>query len=123
MASLLHQPTSPAPCDLPRVRLEPVALHHTLLDGSWWPDSTDLGAELRGLVPVLDHVRGPVTRLLLSVAGWATRPHQIVVGGRTVTVGYLSDQPPSMMTVICADGGTFSMRVFPPARLPDRAAR
>lgn len=113
MPSLTHQPESPASLGPPRVRLEPVHFHHTLLDGSWWPGSADLGAELAVLVPALDHVRGPVRRLLLSAVGWSVRPHQIIVADRTVSVGYLADQPPSMMTVLCADGGSFTMRVAP----------
>jgi len=108
MAPLKYQP------DSPRVWLEPVRDHHLLLDGSWSPDSGDLGVQLRTLLPVLDQVRGPVTRLLLSAAGWKTRPHHVVLADRTVSVGYLADQPPSMMTVLCADGGSFMMRVAPP---------
>jgi hypothetical protein len=107
----------PEPADTtapPRVRLEPVWVHRTRLDGSWWPSSNDLGAQLRALVPVLDHVRGPVSRLLLSAAGWAARPHHIVADGRQVSIGYLAGQSPSMMTVLCADGGTFTMCVAQP---------
>jgi hypothetical protein len=100
------------------VLFDPVGFHHTLLDGSWWPDSADLGAELRVLVPALDHVRGPVTRLLLSAAGWTARPHQVVASGRTVSVGYLAGQPASMLTVFCADGGSFLLRVAPPGPAP-----
>jgi hypothetical protein len=113
MAPLQYRPDSARSLDPPRVWLEPVSDHHMLLDGSWWPGSDDLSAELPGLLPVLDQVRGPVTRLLLSAAGWATRPHHVVLADRTVSVGYLADQPPSMMTVICADGGTFIMHVVP----------
>jgi Family of unknown function (DUF5994) len=102
----------------PRVLFEPVGFHHTLLDGSWWPDSADLDAELCVLVSVLDHVRGPVTRLLLSAAGWTSRPHQVVAGGRTVSVGYLAGQPSSLLTVLCADGGSFLLRVAPPGPAP-----
>lgn len=111
MASLKCPPASPGP---PRLRLEPVRDHHTLLDGSWWPRSGDLGVELRALLPALEHVRGPVARLLLSAAGWTTRPHHVVLAGHTVSVGYLADQPPSMMTVLRADGGTFILRVVLP---------
>lgn len=113
MAPLKYQPDSVRPSAPPRVWLEPVHDHHVLLDGSWWPDSGDLGVELGALLPVLDRVRGPVTRLLLSAAGWTTRPHLVVLADRTVSVGYLAGQPPSMMTVLCADGGTFLMRVAP----------
>lgn len=98
----------------PRVQITPVPFNHMLLDGSWCPDSADLGAELCVLVPVLDHVRGPVKRLLLSPAGWTNRPHHVVAGGRTVSVGYLAGQSPSIMTVLCADGGVVTMRVTAP---------
>jgi hypothetical protein len=118
MASMIHQPESPASVPPARVRLEPVPFHHTLLDGSWSPNSTDLHAELRALVPVLEHARGPVKRLLLSAAGWAARPHQIITAGRPVSVGYLAGQSPSMMTVLCADGRCLTMRVDPPGPAP-----
>jgi len=110
MAPLKYQPDSAQSLGPPRVWLEPVCDHHTLFEGSWWPDSGDLGTELRALLPILDQVRGPVTRLLLSAAGWKTRPHGVVLADRTVSVGYLADQPPSMMTVLCG-GDTFMMRV------------
>ena len=91
----------------PRVRLERVGAYHA----TWWPDSGDLGAELTGLVPVLDGIRGPVSRLLLGAAGWTVRPNRVVAAGRVVTVGYLAGQSPSIMTVRCTDGGTFSLLV------------
>ncbi|MEV6601708.1 DUF5994 family protein [Actinoplanes sp. NPDC051346] len=119
MASLTIHPASPGPSGpAPRVRLEPVRLHYTLLDGSWWPGSTDLNAELPVLVPVLEQVRGPVTRLLLGAASWAARPHHLMVAGRVVTVRYLAGQSPAMMTVVCADGGTFTLRVTTPGAAP-----
>jgi hypothetical protein len=102
---------------------EPIPSPRPLLDGDWWPISTDLGAELRTLVPILDQVRGPVTRLLLSDGGWATRPHEITFDSRTVTVSYLTDQSPSAITVLCADGGTFTMRVTPPGPAPSAPDR
>ena len=83
-------------------------------DGTWRPASADLCTELCALVPVLEGHRGPVTRLLLGAAGWTARPHEVVSGGRTVSVGYLAGQSPSMVTVLCADGSTFTMRVTPP---------
>jgi len=98
-----------------RVRLEPVWFRHNRLDGSWWPGSRDLDVELRDLVPVLDHFRGPVSRLLLGAAGWTARPHHIVAAGHPVSVGYQAGQAPALMTVRCADGGTFTMQVTPPA--------
>jgi len=118
MASTTHQPELPPSAQPSRVRFEPVRFHHTLLDGSWWPRSTDLDAELPVLLPVLDHARGPVTRLLLSAASWTARPHHVIAAGHAVSVGYLAGQSPSMMIVFCADGRTLTMRVAPPGAAP-----
>ena len=123
MASPIHHPDSPIPPEPPWVRLEPVAswvwlepvrFQHLLLDGYWWPSTNDLEVELCVLVPVLDQVRGPVAKVLVSPAGWIARPHDFVAAGRTVAVGYLAGQSPQLMTVLCTDGGTFTLRVAPP---------
>jgi hypothetical protein len=118
MTSLRYQPESPASSRPPRVQLELIRFPDPLLDGSWWPNSTDLGVELPLLLPVLDHVRGPVTRLLLSVGNWTARPHWIVTDGRTVSIGYAAGQSPKMIKVFCVDGGTFTTRVAPPGPAP-----
>jgi hypothetical protein len=120
MAALTDRRESPAPVDPPQVWMEPVRFHHVLLDGSWWPRSGDLAAELRVLVPALDQVCGPVTRLLLGAAGWTARPHEVSTAGRRVGIGYLAGQSPSMMTVLCAGGRTFTMFVMPPGPAPAR---
>ena len=108
MASLIYRRGSPA-CP----QLEPDRFLEPLLDGSRWPNSTNLGVELPVLLPVLDNIRGPVTRLLLGVGNWTTRPHRIVTDGRTVSIGYAAGQPSTMIKVFCADGGTFTMFVAP----------
>jgi hypothetical protein len=104
------QPTGAA---APQVRLEPIRHHHMTLDGCWWPRSGSPEAELAGLVPALNGPHGPVVRLLLSAAGWSRRPHQINVDGRTVSLSYHSDQPPTLLTAICADGDTVTLLVAP----------
>jgi uncharacterized protein DUF5994 len=105
----------------PCLRLDPVWFHDALLDGSWWPESADPSAELTAMLPILQEARGPVSRVLLSAAGWSARPHQIVADGRTITVGYCSDLSPSLMIVRCADGSSFSLRVAPVAFPAQRA--
>jgi hypothetical protein len=94
------------------VRIEPVQYHDAMLDGRWWPASDDPAAELPGLVEVLNGVRGPIVRLMLSAAGWATRPHQILAGGRVVSLGYFADRSPTLLTAISADGGTVTVLVI-----------
>lgn len=119
MASVVHHLESPATPEPPRVRLEPVRFQNALLDGCWWPSTNDLESELCVLVPVLDQVRGPVAKVLVSAAGWTARPHNIVAAGRIVAVTYLAGQSPVIMTVRCADGGTLTLRVDPPGPAPD----
>jgi hypothetical protein len=96
-----------------RVRLEPTRYHQMTLDGCWWPRSATPDAELSGLVPALGGVHGPVVRLLLSAAGWSRRPHQITVADREVSLGYFADRSPTMLTAVCADGGTVTLLVVP----------
>jgi len=118
MTTLTRHPVSTAP----RVRLEPVQHHRLMLEGSWWPRSNDPLTELPALLSALDGFRGPVVRLLLSAAGWKRRPHYIIAAGRRVGVSYFSDQPPTMLTAICADGALVTLLVMlpEPAR-PGRA--
>jgi hypothetical protein len=122
MASPAYRSGSAA-FDPPLMSLERDGSHRPLLEVGWWPTSTDLSAELRVLVSVLEQIRGPAHRLLLGAGDWASRPHEIVTDGRTVTVGYLAGQPAWMVTVLCADGGTFTVRVTPtdqPRTGPDK---
>ncbi|GAA2479496.1 DUF5994 family protein [Winogradskya humida] len=99
-----------------RIRLEPVPYHHMMLDGRWWPRSTDPSAELAALVAAVGAAHGPVARLLLSAAGWSRRPHHIPAADRTVDLAYFSDQPPSLATVICTDGNRLTLLVTPAGR-------
>ncbi|GAA2659847.1 DUF5994 family protein [Paractinoplanes durhamensis] len=109
-----------------RFRWGPIRFHNVTLDGCWWPASRDPGAALPGLVRAMDEARGPVVRLLLSAAGWAVRPHEIEVAGRTVSLGYFSGQSPATLTAIYADGGVTTVLVTPVAALagsdPDQNA-
>jgi hypothetical protein len=99
--------------EAPWVRWEPIRFRNVVLDGCWWPDSRDPAAELPGLVGAVDGLRSPVVRLLLSAAGWATRPHDVVVAGRSVSIGYFAGQSPATLTAICADGGIVTVLVTP----------
>jgi hypothetical protein len=108
LAAVTAAPTEPA-----LVEWQPIRFHQMMLDGRWWPESRAPGVELPGLVRAVDDARGRVVRLLLSAAGWATRPHQVTVAGRTVTLGYFAERPPAMITAICADGSTVTLLVEP----------
>ncbi|MEU4624801.1 DUF5994 family protein [Actinoplanes sp. NPDC023801] len=117
MALYIRHPEFLSPAERLRAR-ELTRLDHASFDGSWWPKSPDLDTELRVLLPMLDHVRGPVRRLVLSAGDWAAAPDRIVMDRRTVGIDYRTGQSPRSMTVVCVDGGTFTMRVVPPAPGP-----
>ncbi|MGN9909307.1 DUF5994 family protein [Phytohabitans sp. LJ34] len=105
--------TSLAPPSTPRLRLESTGSRRTLLDGAWWPRSTDPVAELPGLVLALDKVRGPVNRLVLAAAGWDSHPRRLGVAGRVLRLGYFTSQPVSLLTAI-GDNDRIDLLVVPP---------
>ncbi len=119
MALFIRHPEFLSPAERLRAQ-EPLRSDHAAFDGSWWPDSGDLDIELGVLLPLLDHVRGPVRRLVMSAGDWPAGPDRIVTDLRTVHVDYLTGQSRWTMTVVCVDGGTFTMRVVPPG--PSSAA-
>jgi len=96
-----------------RIRFEPVAYHHLMLDGRWWPRSHDPAAELPAVVAAVSALHGPVTRLWLSAANWTRRPHDITVAGHPVALSYFADQPQTMITAVCADGTRVTLLIEP----------
>ncbi|GAA4456008.1 DUF5994 family protein [Phytohabitans houttuyneae] len=104
---------SSTPPSTPRLRMEPTGARRTLLDGAWWPRSTDPVAELPGLVLAIDKLRGPVTRLVLAAGGWDSHPRRLGVAGRVLRLGYFSSQPVSLLTAICGNDRV-DLLVVPP---------
>jgi hypothetical protein len=103
----------PAP-STPRLTLEPTGSTRTLLDGGWWPRSSDPAAELPGLILALDKVRGRIIRLILSIDGWDPRPRRLAVAGRLLRLGYFTSQPTALMIAMCDNGGRVDLLVVPP---------
>ena len=98
----------------PRVRLEFGGTQRTLLDGGWWPRSADPAAELPNLVPAIDVVHGPITRLLLSISGWQPRPRRLTVNDRILRLAYFASQPAALLTALCHNGERVDLLVVPP---------
>ncbi|MBW6439317.1 hypothetical protein KZ829_36900 [Actinoplanes hulinensis] len=105
---------SVTPPSVPRLRLEPTGSRRTLLDGAWWPRSTDPIAELPGLVLAIDKIRGPVTRLVLAAGGWDNHPRRLSVHGRVLRLGYFTSQPLSLLTAICERNERVDLLVVAP---------
>jgi hypothetical protein len=118
---------SPSAPSTPRLRMmEPTGSRRGLLDGGWWPRSTDPVAELPGLVLAIDHLRGPVRRLVLSAQGWDTHPRRLGVGGRVLRLGYFASQPSGLLTAICDNDDRVDLLVIAPDtphRIADAALR
>lgn len=112
---------SRSPPSQPRLRMEPTGSHRTLLDGGWWPRSTDPVAELPGLVLAIDELRGPVARLVLAAGGWDSHPRRLGVAGRVLRLGYFTSQPVSLLTALCANGDRVDLVVVPPHTATDTA--
>lgn len=106
--------TQPPPSSTPRLRMEPTRAAGTLLDGGWWPRSTDPAAELPGLVLAIDKVRGPIIRLILSADGWDPRPRRLAVANRVVRLGYFASQPITLLTARCSSGDRVDLLVIAP---------
>jgi len=109
------------PPSTPRLRLEPTGSRRSLLDGGWWPRSTDPVAELPGLVLAIDALRGPVTRLLLSASGWDSRPRRLQVAERILRLGYFTSQPTSLLTALCDNGDRVDLLIVAPGTEPATA--
>jgi Family of unknown function (DUF5994) len=107
IAMFLNAPSTP------RLRMDPTGSRRTLLDGGWWPRSTDPVAELPGLVLAIDKLRGPVTRLLLSAQGWDSQPRRLSVAGRVLRLGFFNSQPASLLIALCDNGNRVDLLIVP----------
>ncbi|SCE95509.1 hypothetical protein GA0074695_2435 [Micromonospora viridifaciens] len=111
----------PSPPSTPRLRIEPTRAARTLLDGGWWPRSTNPLAELPGLVLAIDLLHGPIVRLLLNTETWDGNPRRLTIGGRVLRLGYFTSQPASLLTAICLNEARVDLLVVPPDTPADLA--
>ena len=112
---------APATPSTSRLRMEPTGARRTLLDGGWWPRSTDPVRELPGLILAIDTRRGPVTRLLLATGDWDSHPRRLGVADRVVRLGYFASQPAGLLTAVCGNRGRVDLLVVPPDTASDTA--
>lgn len=98
----------------PRLRLRPAG-SKGLLDGGWWPRSTDPVAEVPGLVLAIDTLRGPITRIMLFRGDWDSHPRRLAVDGRVVHLGFFASQPPGLLIALAGRAGArVDLAVIPP---------
>ncbi|MEU0219549.1 DUF5994 family protein [Streptomyces sp. NPDC006265] len=117
LPSGVHEAVQPG-CAL--LRLETTESREGVLDGAWWPQSRDIGAELPALLSALTEYLGPVTRVGLDAAAWEGLPTRIVVEGRVV---HVDSFPVGDDTVLITRGDqdVFSLLVVPPHATPQAA--
>ena len=97
-----------------RLYLEPTGAHQGMLDGGWWPRSTNAHAELPGLVLMIDAIRGQVLRLVLAGTGWADHPRRLTIDGRVILLDYFESQPATLLTAFCVHSRVDLLVVSPP---------
>ena len=84
----------------PRLTLRPDPPMWEELDGAWWPRSTDLAAELPGLLAKLSYRLGQVSLVGYHGKAWTDTAPQVEIADHTVTlVGVTSDEPNSVILV------------------------
>ncbi|WP_199832093.1 DUF5994 family protein [Streptomyces acidiscabies] len=112
------QRSSPLPV---RLSLAPYKAVSGGFDGAWWPYSRDLIAELPGLVEALDRL-GSITRVIVGIESWPDIPHQVSVGGHTVTAGWFVSGHEQNEIMLCSYlEGFRTLLIVPPAAEPDAA--
>jgi hypothetical protein len=66
------------------------------INGGWWPQSRDAGAELPALIAELNTRAGRVSRVALQADAFGNIPHQLTAGGHKVRVAwfrYMNPRP------------------------------
>lgn len=116
MTGTTMTPTSRAPDDAVRLRMDPDPSRTTILDGAWWPRSTDAVAELPALLTALKGLRGDVTHVLLNTAEWdLPHPRRAGAGIRAARLGWYTSQPAGLVTLMIDFGrDRFDLLVVPP---------
>jgi hypothetical protein len=109
--------------DSARLRLADPPSRATVLDGAWWPRSSDLATELPALVEALSALRGAITHVLLNPAEWdLPRPSRAAGGRSAARLGWYTSQPAGLITIINNFGkDRFDLLVIPPDASPASA--
>jgi len=112
---------SPAP-DALRLQCRVPGAHDGFVDGSWWPRSLDLRAELPRLLTAFRSSGHEVARIAYRPAAWDPAPATLVVSGRTITLDKAPHQVPELIGLLDDAGVTRADLVVIPPLTERRAA-
>ena len=98
-----------------RVLLVTARAGRAVLDGGWWPRSTDPAVELPGLIHALSERFSPIRYVLLNSATWDGRFRRIEVDGRIVRTGWFASLDPALLVATTETGDQIDVLVVPPS--------
>jgi hypothetical protein len=104
----------PSPPSNPRVWLVPTRARQAVLDGGWWPRSSDPIAELPGLVLTLSDRYGPIRQVMLNSNTWDSRFRRLTVGLRVVRMAWFASLDPALAIATTDSGDQLDLLVVPP---------
>jgi Family of unknown function (DUF5994) len=97
--------------DSARLSLKPKDSARDVLDGAWWPRSTDPAIELTALI---DAVGVPVRRIALNMAGWDDTPRRIRRGsGQKVAVDWFRISGVHLVRIVGTGDQRIDLLVIP----------
>ncbi|EFC79918.1 DUF5994 family protein [Parafrankia sp. EUN1f] len=92
------------------------------LDGSWWPRSLKLAAELPGLVTALARAGRTVARMSVNMDAWADIPDRLELSGLpALKVSCFRTLDPRVVTLGAGTRPWIRLLVIPPNTAPARA--
>jgi hypothetical protein len=103
------------PPSTPRLELAEARTNKSVLDGGWWPRSTDPVAELPGLVVALTARYGPIHRLMLNADAWDTRVRRLAVADGVVRTGWFNTLDPAVVVATTGRGVQIDLLIVPPS--------
>jgi hypothetical protein len=117
--SAAERATIPPP---PRMCLVLARAGRAVLDGGWWPRSTDPFVELPGLVLALGDRFGMIYSLMLNRSAWDGQPRRLGVGGRVIRLGWFANLDLALAIATTERGSQLDLLVVP-VHTPEEAAR
>ncbi|WP_424187103.1 DUF5994 family protein [Actinokineospora sp. G85] len=106
--------------DAPRLAMKPDAALGGLVDGAWWPRSTDPAAEFPGLIAALD-AGGPISRVTYHLDDWDATARRLTVGGSVVRMEGFRYAAADSVALLRANRGRIRLLVIPPDTTEDEA--